>query len=139
MFGVFPIAPFLVGSKNCEPTFERTLRKLDLHFISNRMGCDGGDSIPVDFEPNGTPFSFPFDFELDGIPFGSENRKENCHHDHIAFNLEGNGNLVLSAYVVSGSGCNSWRTVSREAGDFLAIIGVSIKASPEAPPPLFPY
>ena len=35
--------------------------------------------------------SFPFDFEPNGIPFGSENRKENCHHDHIPFNFKGNG------------------------------------------------
>ena len=26
--------------------------------------------------------SFPFDFEPNRISFGSENRKENCHHDH---------------------------------------------------------
>jgi len=25
-----------------------------------------------------------------------QNRKENCHHDHIPFNLKGNGNIVLS-------------------------------------------
>ena len=41
--------------------------------------------------------SFPFDFEPNGIPFGSENRKENCHQDHIAFNLKGNGNKVFPA------------------------------------------
>ena len=33
---------------------------------------------------------FPFDFEPNGIPFGLENRKENCHHDHILFNVKGN-------------------------------------------------
>ena len=32
------------------------------------------------------------------IPFGSENRKENCHHDHIPFNVKGNGNIVFSVY-----------------------------------------
>ena len=42
------------------------------------MGYDRGDSFPFDFKPN-------------GIPFGSENRKENCHLDHIPFNLKGNG------------------------------------------------
>ena len=47
------------------------------------MGYDRGDSLPFDFEPN-------------GIPIGSENRKENCHHDHIPFNLKGNGNIVFS-------------------------------------------
>ena len=47
------------------------------------MGYDCGDSFPFDFEPN-------------GIPFGSENRNENCHHDHVPFNVEGNGNIVFS-------------------------------------------
>ena len=32
-----------------------------------------------------------FDSKANGIPFGSKNRKENCHHDHIPFNVEGNG------------------------------------------------
>ena len=27
-----------------------------------------------------------------------QNRKENCHHDHIPFNLKGNGNIVYSEY-----------------------------------------
>ena len=40
------------------------------------MGYDRGDSL-----------TFPLDFEPNGIPFGSENRKENYHHDHIALNL----------------------------------------------------
>ena len=47
------------------------------------MGHDCGDSFPLDFEPN-------------GYPFGPENRKENCLHDHIPFNLKGNGNIVFS-------------------------------------------
>ena len=42
------------------------------------MGYDRGDSFPFDFEPNG---SFHF----------VQNLKENCHHDHIPFNLKGNG------------------------------------------------
>ena len=29
-----------------------------------------------------------------------QNRKENCHHDHISFNLKGNGNIVFSVYTV---------------------------------------
>ena len=49
------------------------------------MGYDRGDSFSFDFEPN-------------GIPFGSENRKENCHHDHIPSNVKGNGNIVFSVY-----------------------------------------
>ena len=27
-----------------------------------------------------------------------KNRKENCHHDHIPFNVKGNGNIVFSVY-----------------------------------------
>ena len=46
------------------------------------MGYDRGDSFPFDFEPN-------------RITFGSENRKENCHRDHIPLNLKGNENLFL--------------------------------------------
>ena len=29
-----------------------------------------------------------------GIPFGSENRKENCPHDHTPFNVKGNTSFV---------------------------------------------
>ena len=47
------------------------------------MGYDRGDSLPFNFEPN-------------GIPFGSENQKENCHHDHISFNGKGIGSVVFS-------------------------------------------
>ena len=32
------------------------------------------------------------------IPFGPENRKENCHHDHIPFNVNGNRNIVFSVF-----------------------------------------
>ena len=48
------------------------------------MGYDRGDS-------------FPFDFEQNGIPFGSKS-KENCHDDHITFNLKGNGNIFFLVY-----------------------------------------
>ena len=27
-----------------------------------------------------------------------KNRKENCHHDHIPFNVKGNGNIVFSVH-----------------------------------------
>ena len=49
------------------------------------MGYDCGDSFLFDFGPN-------------EIQFGSENRKENCHHDHIPFNVKGNGNIVFSVW-----------------------------------------
>ena len=39
--------------------------------------------------------SFPFDFEPIGIPFGSKS-KGNGHHDHIPFNVKGNGNIFFS-------------------------------------------
>ena len=42
--------------------------------------------------------SFILDSELNGIPFGS-NWKENCHHDHIPFNVKGNRNIVFSVYI----------------------------------------
>ena len=42
--------------------------------------------------------SFIFKFIPNGIPFGSENRKENCHYDHIPFNVKRNGNIVFSVY-----------------------------------------
>ena len=29
-----------------------------------------------------------------------QNRKENCHHDHIPFNLKGNANIVFSVYAL---------------------------------------
>ena len=49
------------------------------------MGYDRGDS-------------FPFDF-LNHIEFHLvQNRKENCHYDHILFNLKGNGNIIFSVY-----------------------------------------
>ena len=41
--------------------------------------------------------SFPFDFELNRIPFDSKS-KENCHHDHIPFNVKGIGNIFFSVW-----------------------------------------
>ena len=49
------------------------------------MGYDRGDS-------------FSFDF-LNQIEFHLiQNQKEDCHHDHIPFDLKGNGNRVSSVY-----------------------------------------
>ena len=31
-----------------------------------------------------------------------QNRKENCHHDHISFNVEGIGNIVFSVHKLAG-------------------------------------
>ena len=57
------------------------------------MGYDRGDSFPFDFKPN-------------GLPFGSNNRKENCHHDHIPFDVKGNGNIVFSLQLHSFDAVN---------------------------------
>ena len=35
-----------------------------------------------------------------------QNWKENCHHDHIPFNVQGNGNIVFSVYTLTK---NAWR------------------------------
>ena len=53
-------------------------------FKLNRIGS--GDCFPIDFEPN-------------RIPFGSKNRKENCHQDHIPFNVKENENISFLSVV----------------------------------------
>ena len=35
-----------------------------------------------------------------------QNRKENCHHDHIPFNVKGNVNIAFSAYALILQRCN---------------------------------
>ena len=62
-----------------------TLRKLYLHFLSNGMGYDRGDSFPFDFWKIFSRFFL--------------NWKENCHHDHIPFTVKANGNIVFSVYL----------------------------------------
>ena len=48
------------------------------------MGYDRGDSFPS---------------ILNQMKFYLvQNRKENCHHDHIPFNVKGKGNIVFSVY-----------------------------------------
>ena len=46
------------------------------------MGYDPGDSFPFDLNQ----------MEIHLV----QNRKENCHYDHIPFNEKGNGNIVFS-------------------------------------------
>ena len=46
------------------------------------MGYDRGDTF--------LSISNQMEFHL------VQNRMENCHHDHIPFNLKGNGNIVFS-------------------------------------------
>ena len=47
------------------------------------MGYDRGDCFPFDFLNQ-------MDFHL------AQNRKENCHHNHIPFIVKENGNIVFS-------------------------------------------
>ena len=42
---------------------------------------------------------FLFNFERTEF-YLVQNRKENCHHDHIPFNVKGNENLVFSVQVL---------------------------------------
>ena len=63
---------------NCD-----TLRKLHFQFLSHWMGYDHGDSFPFDFLNQ-------MEFHL------VQNRKENCNHDHIPFNVKGIGSIVFS-------------------------------------------
>ena len=65
--------------------FLSILNQMDFLLVQNRMGYDRGASFPFNFEPN-------------GLPFSSENRKENCHHGHIPFNVKGNRNIVFSVH-----------------------------------------
>ena len=67
--------------------FHVTLKKLYFHFLSNWMGYDRGNSFPFDFLNQ-------MDFHL------VQNRKENCPHDHIPFNLKGNGILFYQCHEI---------------------------------------
>ena len=54
------------------------------------MGYDRGDSFPFNFEPN-------------GIPIGSKSKGKLSPHDHIQFNVKGNGNMIFSVYLRSNA------------------------------------
>ena len=64
------------------------------------MGYDGGDSFPFDFMNQ-------MGFHL------VQNRKENCHHHHIPFNLKGNGNIVSLVQSLSREECSEINLVSK--------------------------
>ena len=49
-------------------------RKVDFRFFSKSMEYDLGDSFSFDYEPKKIP--------------SVRNQKENCHYDHIPFNLK---------------------------------------------------
>ena len=61
-------------------------RKLDLNFLSNWMGYDRVLTV----------FLLIFWTKWNSILV--QNQKENCHHDHIPFNVKGNGNIVFSVW-----------------------------------------
>ena len=78
-------------SGECTASRHCTTRKLYSHFLSDWMGYDrGGDSLPFDFLKQ-------MEFYL------VQNWKENRHHDHIQFNVKGNGITVLSVCLQSAS------------------------------------
>ena len=54
------------------------------------MEYDRGDSFPIDFEPNGTPF-------------GSKSKGKLSPRNHIQFNVKGNGNMIFSVYLRSNA------------------------------------
>ena len=65
------------------------------------MEYDRSDSFPFAFEPNGIPFGSKSKGNLLKILNEMElylfqNQKENCHHDHISFNLKVNRDLFFS-------------------------------------------
>ena len=53
------------------------------------MEYDRGDSFPIDILN-----------QMEFHSFGSENRKENCPHDHIPFNVRGKENVVFSVQAI---------------------------------------
>ena len=69
------------------------------------MGYGCGDSFPFDFEPNRIPFGSKSKGKLSPRSYPKygfhlvQNRKENCHHNHILFNIKGNRSIVFSVYV----------------------------------------
>ena len=63
-------------------TLESSLRKLYFYFLSNWMGYE--------FESNFGSILNRMEIHLD------QNRKGNCHHDYIPFNLKAIGNIVFS-------------------------------------------
>ena len=73
-----PTTPEGYGSTALAERFpQHTLRKVAFHFLSLWMGCDRGDC-------------FLFDFMDQMDIYLVQNSMENCHHDHISFNMKGN-------------------------------------------------
>ena len=72
------------------------LRKLYFHFLLNCMGYDHGDSFLLILDQMEIVVTV-FHSTLNQMEIHLvQNRKENCHHDHIRFNLKGNGMLLFS-------------------------------------------
>ena len=79
-------------------------RLCKLYFLSGGIGTTfrtwlGKTIFPFPSRLNGIllgwQFSFRFWTKWNSIWF---DRKENCHHDHIPFNVKKNGNIVFSVY-----------------------------------------
>ena len=60
------------------------VKGLDLYILSNWKEHFHSVILPFDYEPNALP--------------SVHNQKENCHCDHILFELKGSGNIVFPAY-----------------------------------------
>ena len=64
--------------------FFQSMVRTDLFRMYTSSEEDFGFFLPFDFEPDGVPYG-----STNGIPFGLYS-EENCHYDHISFNLKGN-------------------------------------------------
>ena len=70
----------------CYKIYQHTLREPYFCFLSNWKKYYRGDG-----PANRKSFRF---YTYVGFHL-VQNRWENCHHDHITFNLKGNGNIIL--------------------------------------------
>ena len=81
-----------------------TLRKLDFHFLSNRLGYDRGDSFLFDFEPNGIPFEWREIYFCEWVDFGLStrctlyNRPRGCRISNSLKSSSDYGNTYLEGW-----------------------------------------
>ena len=100
------------------------LTKLYTDFLFKWMGYDRG-------------VSFPFDF-LNQMEFHLvQNRMENCHHDHIPFNLKGNGNIVFS--VLRPDRATGLRFLTSTVRENKPLNGAPLALPIQGPPQTFVY
>ena len=86
--------------------------------------------LPIAFTLNGVwswwQFSFRFWTKWKSNWFKIE--RKNCHHDHIPFNVKGNGSIVFSVWVACSIKTNKWnipRTKQPNSKDFVCFAKVS--------------